>query len=108
MDFILDLDEMSQSTQDLASLEVGDWEDLEHLVKLLNGAWESREYKLEKVAGKRGMWLFIEDVLSEDEYACGIVERHKGKAIAFSPAVHAMIMGAYQAYVDEFGDPMLA
>lgn len=105
MDIALDMDDFGMIAQ-AQSLEIGEWEDLVHLIMLLNGSWESREYRLERVPNKTGMWLFVEDILNEDEYSCGIIEKDGKKAIAFSPAVHAMVMNAYQEYVDEFGDPM--
>jgi hypothetical protein len=82
------------------SLEIGQWEDLEYLIDLLNGVWESMEYRLEKVKGKKNLYLFIEDPLNEDTYECGLVEKRGDKAFAFSPAVHEMVMKAYEAYLE--------
>lgn len=107
MDIQVELDDPALLGENI-SLELGAWEDLEYLVKLLNAASEAVEYRLEKVPHKRGLYLFIEDVLSDEDYACGIVEKHGKKAVAFSPAVHSMIMGAYSSYVEEYGDPMEA
>lgn len=90
------------------SLLIGRFEDLELLIDLLNGAWDDFEYRLEKVKESDRIYVFIEDPVAADEYECGVVEKHEGKAYAFSEAVHEMIMGAYARYVKEFGEPELA
>ena len=87
-----------------SSLELGRFKDLEYLVKMLNKAWDAFEYRLEKVEHSDRIYVFAEDPLAEDEYECGVVEKHGDKAYAFSQAVHDMIMGAYARYVDEFGE----
>lgn len=90
-----------------SSLLIGNWEDLEHLVEMLNGAFESFDYRLEKVPGGEEFFMFVEDPVSADEYECGIVRKVGGEAYAFSDDVHKMIFSAYQRYVDEFGEPEL-
>lgn len=99
MDIPIDL-----STPKDTALELGRFEDLEYLVEVLNNAWEAFEYRLDKVPHSDRIYVFAEDPIAADEYECGVVEKHDGKAYAFSPAVHDMIMGAYARYVDEFGE----
>lgn len=89
---------------DKKELEIGEFNDLAYLVKSLSKAWAGLEYRLEKMKGHPNRYLFIEDVLSDDEYECGIVEKIGAKAFAFSPAVHEMIMRAYLRYVEDFGE----
>lgn len=103
MDIEIELEE-TKTPIDL-SLEIGRFEDLKYLVTLLNDAWEAFEYRLEKVAEANGLYVFIEDPINADEYDCGVIEKHGELAYAISPAVHEMIMDAYQRYVDEFGEP---
>jgi len=95
MDIVVDLDQGKKT-----SLLIGDWEDLEYLVKLLNKAFDDYEYRLEEVPGGKNMYLFVEDPLTEDSYECGIVEKSGKQAYALSEAVHKMVMRAYQRYVD--------
>lgn len=102
MDIVVEL-EQDQDT----SLLIGNWEDLEYLVELLNGAFESFEYRLEKVPGGEEFFMFVEDPLNGSEYDCGVVRKVSGQAYAFSDDVHKMVWGAYQRYVDEFGEPEL-
>lgn len=85
-------------------LEIGEFKDLAYLVDKLSGAWKGIEYRLEKMHGPAKHYVFVEDVLSEDEFECGIVEKVGTKAYAFSPAVHEMIMRAYLRYVEDFGE----
>jgi hypothetical protein len=99
MDILVELD---QPTDTL--MEIGRFEDLEILVELLNGAFESVEYRMEKVSHERGMYLFIEDPKGKDEYLCGAVKKKGKMAYAISPMVHALIMDAYEAYLDETGN----
>jgi hypothetical protein len=98
-----------------ASLLIGNWEDLEYLVRILNEAFEDVEYRLEKVPGGETVYLFVEDPIFEDEYECGIVEKIgakakskngkvKARAYALSEKVHIMVMSAYERYVDEYGE----
>lgn len=91
----------SSSILDLAQIELGDFKDLETLVGLLNRAFPEMEYRLQELEGQKGTYLFIEDPLDEDEYECGVVQKRGKKAYALSPAVHEMILGAYQRYLDE-------
>lgn len=97
MNFIIELDEMQGEE---VSLELGNFEDLEILVDLLNGLSEAVQYRLEKVPEQKNVYLFIEDPVREDEYECGVIKKKGKKAFALSPAVHAMVMGAYQRYLD--------
>jgi hypothetical protein len=103
MDVLVELDQNTDT-----SLLIGNWEDLEYLVELLDSAFEAYEYRLEKVPGGEEFFLFVEDPVGEDEYECGIVRKVAGEAYAFSDDVHKMIFSAYQRYVDEFGEPELA
>ena len=96
MDIFLDFE---QDAADL-SLELGRFQDLERLVELLNDSFEGTEYRLEAMADRDNLYLFIEDPLHADDYECGIVEKVGKKAVAFSPAVHHMVMGAYQRYLE--------
>ncbi|MFA6024557.1 MAG: hypothetical protein WC777_05110 [Candidatus Gracilibacteria bacterium] len=84
-------------------LEIGNFEDLEHLVGLLNQAFEGTSYRLEKVQDQKQTYLFIEDPLAEDEYECGMIQKIGKKAYAYSEAVHQMIFGAYQRYLETTG-----
>ncbi|MFT7184527.1 MAG: hypothetical protein ACI9QC_000871 [Oceanicoccus sp.] len=102
----MDLTVQLHQETDLGLL-VGDFSDLKHLVKMLNGAWESVEFRFEKMKAKPNYYLFIEDDKSLDNAEVGVVERHGDKVYAFTPAVHDLIMGAYKRYVTEFGDPTL-
>lgn len=95
--------ELEQNT-DLGLL-VGRFEDLEYLVEILNGAWESLEFRLEQIKEKAGHFLFIRDEKDTDNAEVGVVEKRGDDVFAFTPAVHSLIMGAYADYVDEFGDP---
>lgn len=88
---------------DNGEMEIGQFSDLVYLVSKLGSAWNGLEYRLEELDGEKDTYVFIEDVLNEDEYECGIVKRKGKKAIAFSPAVHKMIMSAYEQYVQDFG-----
>ncbi len=97
MDFFLELEQ--DADQDL-SLELGRFQDLEHLIELLNATCEGMEYRLEPMEGHGELFLFVEDPVDADDYECGIVEKVGKKAVAFSPAVHQMVMGAYQRYLD--------
>jgi hypothetical protein len=81
-------------------LEIGNFEDLQHLIKLLNQTFEGMEYRLEPVPSQKDTYLFIEDPVREDEYECGVVEKKGKKAYAYSSAVHEMILGAYQRYLE--------
>lgn len=85
-------------------LEIGEFEDLAYLVDKLSRAWDGIEYRLEKLRGQGNNYVFIQDILSEDEYECGVVEKIGKRAFAFSPAVHEMIMRAYLRYVEDFGE----
>lgn len=100
----MDLSIELQQQTDLG-LFVGEFEDLRYLVKLLNGAWESVEYRLEEIEGKKDHYLFIQD--SEDDAEVGVLEKRGKSVFAFTPAVHNLVMEAYGRYVDEFGDPTL-
>jgi len=88
-------------------LYIGKFEDLEYLVELLNGAWESMEYRLESIAEKKGHYLFIEDHKAGDAAEVGVLECRGGSVFAFTPAVHSLVLGAYSRYVEDFGDPTL-
>lgn len=88
---------------DNGELEIGQFSDLVYLVSKIGSAWKGVEYRLEELDGEKDTFVFIEDVLKEDEYECGIVRRKGKKAVAFSPAVHKMIMSAYEQYVQDFG-----
>jgi hypothetical protein len=88
---------------DLAMIEIGRFEDLEQLIKLLNETFENMDYRLEPVPAQKGAYLFIEDPVLEDEYECGVIEKKGKKVYAYSPAVHQMILGAYQRYVEKTG-----
>ena len=68
---------------------------------LLNQHIEGTEYRLEPVKEHKNMYLFCEDPYSADEYECGIVRKVGKQAVAFSPAVHEMVMNAYQRYLDD-------
>lgn len=98
-DFVVDIG----SDQDV-SLEIGAWEDLEILIEKLNGYFEGYEYRLEKVSGKKDLYIFIEDPVKEDSYGGGLVVKHNGKAYAYSSDVHDMIMNAYNRYLKETGE----
>lgn len=91
----------SSSTLEYATVELGNFEDLQTLINLLNRAFPEMEYRLEPVSGQKGVYLFIEDPLDEEEYECGVVQKRGKKVYALSPAVHTMILGAYQRYLDE-------
>lgn len=95
--------ELEQST-DLGLL-LGRFEDLEYLVKLLNGVWESIEFRLEAIKAKKDHYLFIQDDKAADDAEVGVLERRGDNIYAFTPAVHGLVMEAYARYVDEFGDP---
>ncbi|MFA4815094.1 MAG: hypothetical protein WC924_02930 [Candidatus Gracilibacteria bacterium] len=84
-------------------LEIGNFEDLEHLVDLLNQTFKEMDYRLEKVPSQKGAYLFIEDPLQEDAYECGVIIKVGKKAYAYSSAVHEMILGAYQDYLEKAG-----
>lgn len=86
---------------DVQLLEIGNFSDLEHLIGLLNDTFKDMNYRLEKVPSQEGSYLFIEDVLAEDEYECGLIEKKGKKAYAISPAVHQMILGAYGRYLEK-------
>ena len=88
---------------DVQMLEIGNFADLEHLIGLLNQTFEGMSYRLEPVASQEGTYLFIEDVLAEDEYECGVIEKKGAKAYAISTAVHEMILGAYRRYLEKTG-----
>jgi len=88
---------------DVQMLEIGNFADLEHLVGLLNDTFKDMNYRLEKVPSQEGSYLFIEDVLAEDEYECGLIEKKGKKAYAISSAVHQMILGAYARYLEKTG-----
>lgn len=82
-------------------VEIGNFEDLQTLVGLLNQTFGKKlNYRLDEVQGQKGIYLFIEDPIGEDEYECGLVAKKGKKAYAFSSGVHAMILGAYQRYVE--------
>jgi len=95
--------ELEQSTD--LGLMIGRFEDLEYLVNLLNGVWESVEYRLEQIKDKAGHYLFIQDDRAKDNAEVGVVERRGDNVFAFTPAVHSLVMDAYGRYVDEFGEP---
>ncbi len=80
--------------------EIGNFEDLQHLIELLNQSFQDMEYRLEPVPSQKDTYLFIEDPIHEDEYECGMVEKRGKKAYAYSSAVHEMILGAYQRYLE--------
>lgn len=83
-------------------LEIGNFEDLEHLIGLLNGVFsKDTEYRLDPVKSQKGVYLFVEDPIHEDEYECGMVEKRGKKVYAYSPAVHSMILGAYGRYLEK-------
>ncbi|MBT4384928.1 hypothetical protein HOD30_04230 [Candidatus Peregrinibacteria bacterium] len=96
MDYLVELAE----EQDIL-LEIGDFQDLKHLIEILNNVFESVEYRLEKVEGKKDTYLFCEDPDGDDEYECGMIIKMGKKAYAFSPVVHELVLGAYQKYLDE-------
>jgi len=81
-------------------LEIGNFEDLEHLVGLLNKAFKGAQYRLEPLPLQKGSYLFIEDFEDQDEYECGLVER-MGKKVYGAPGVHRMIFGAYERYLEK-------
>ena len=83
-------------------VELGNFTDLQTLVQLLNSAWKQWEYRLEPVEGEKGVFLFVEDPLQEDEYECGMIEKRGAKAYAFSQEVYELVMGAYLRYKDQF------
>lgn len=99
--------QFSLSLEEESHMLIGRFQDLEALVDMLNGAWESVDYRLDKVKGQRGTYLFVEDPVGAEEYECGIILKKKGNAYSLSPAVHHMVMGAYNRYVEEFGEPEL-
>lgn len=82
-------------------LEIGQFKDLERLIVLLNQNFPKMNYRLEAVPSQKNSYLFIEDPIEEEEYECGIVMRMGKKAYAYSDAVHAMILGAYQNYLEQ-------
>ncbi len=88
---------------DVQMLEIGNFADLEHLIGLLNATFKDMNYRLEEVPSQEGSYLFIEDVLAEDEYECGLIEKKGKKAYAISTAVHEMILGAYSRYLEKVG-----
>lgn len=96
MDIDIELDEDTNK-----ALEIGRFEDLEHLVKLLNKAWQHVEYRLEQLPNVKNLFLFVEDPIHGDSYECGLIEKRGKKAYAFSEAVHDMVMGAYERYVED-------
>ncbi|MEK7146506.1 MAG: hypothetical protein AAB802_05010 [Patescibacteria group bacterium] len=99
MDILVDWDD----PENRQMMELGHFEDLKHLVQLLNRSWAGKwEYRLEKVPGKRGVYLFVEDDPTQDEYECGVIHKIQDKAIALSEAVHSLVMGAYLRYQEEF------
>ena len=81
-------------------LEIGNFEDLKHLVGLLNQTFKDAKYRLEALPLQKGSYLFIEDFSDQDEYDCGIVEK-MGKKVYGPPAVHTMIFGAYERYLEQ-------
>lgn len=83
-------------------IELGNFKDLQTLVKMLNTAWGDLEYRLEPVEGDADSYLFVEDPLDEDSYECGIVEKKGKKAYALSQSVYELIMGAYLRYKEDF------
>lgn len=85
----------------LHMLEIGQFKDLEHLIALLNQTFPRMSYRLESIPTQEGAYLFIEDPMDEDEYECGVVMKMGQKAYAYSDAVHAMILGAYQDYLEK-------
>lgn len=90
------------SSSVLETLEIGNFEDLEHLIGLMNKAFnKDTEYRLEPVVSQKGVYLFVEDPIHEDEYECGMVEKRGKKVYAYSPAVHSMIFGAYERYLEK-------
>jgi len=90
------------SSAALEMLEIGNFEDLKHLIGLLNKAFaKDTQYRLEPVATQKGVYLFVEDPVHEDEYECGMVEKRGKKAYAYSSAVHSMIFGAYERYLEQ-------
>lgn len=90
-------------TTQMQMLEIGAFEDLEHLIKLLNGTFENMDYRLEAIPSQKGAYLFIEDPIHEDEYECGVIIKQGKKAYAYSEAVHEMILGAYNRYLEKTG-----
>lgn len=86
----------------LSMIELGNFKDLQTLVKLLNNSWGDFEYRLEAVEGDRKSFLFIEDPLDQDSYECGVVKKEGAKAYALSSSVYDLIMGAYLRYKEEF------
>lgn len=102
----MDLSIELQEPTDLG-LYVGQFEDLEYLTELLNGAWESIDYRLESIAEKKNHYLFIEDHKAGDDAEVGVLERRGDRVFAFTPAVHDLVMRAYDRYVEDFGDPTL-
>jgi hypothetical protein len=88
-------------------ISVGRFEDLEYLVKMLNKAWESVKFRFEEMEGKAGHYLFIRDSKESETAEVGVVERRGEEVFAFTPAVHQLIMGSYEQFVEEFGDPTL-
>lgn len=83
-------------------IELGNFKDLQTLVGMLNSAWKQWEYRLEPVSGEKGVFLFVEDPLQEDEYECGMITKQGQKAYALSQDVYDMVMGAYLKYKKEF------
>jgi hypothetical protein len=90
-----------------AALELGHFEDLKYLVKLLNGSMEGFEYDLKPVKGKKGVYLFMEQAPQDEEALCGMVHKKGKKAYAHTPAVHALVMDAYARYVEAHGNPVI-
>ncbi len=86
----------------LSMIELGNFKDLQTLVKLLNKSWGDFEYRLEPVDGDKKSFLFVEDPLDEDSYECGVVKKEGGKAYALSNSVYELIIGAYLRYKEEF------
>jgi hypothetical protein len=76
-------------------IELGSWEDLVYLVSLLREKFPKIDFRLDRIRGKKNQFLFIEDAEDQDSYDCGLILRRKGKAYAFSPDVHAFVMGSY-------------
>lgn len=86
----------------LSMIELGNFKDLQTLVKLLNKSWGDFEYRLEPVDGDKKSFLFVEDPLDEDSYECGVVKKEGSKAYALSQSVYELIIGAYLRYKEEF------
>ena len=103
MDIVVELED--GVGQDLA-LELGRWVDLEILVDLLNNAGDC-QYDLQKVKGKKNLYMFVEAPFDTDEWGCGMIKKRGALAFAMTSAAHELVIEAYQTYVARYGEPEL-